>query len=279
MVNESYDISLVETICSNETFTFGPDELNASGSYVQNLQSIAGCDSIVQLELTVNPAYSFVIDTSLCEGESITFEGVTMSVTGSYPFNLFTSLGCDSIITYELIVYPIPDAPPVFSNSPLSCPGDIFEVSIASVEDGFYEWNGPNGYYADSSDFLFAAYPEDIGEYNVSVTVNGCVSPLTFIDLDIINIYSFEDAELPNVFTPNGNASNEVFDLQSYFKTCEPYEVFYFDRWGNVVYRHQQNEIPFSGKSLDGSDLMDGVYMYKLVLENSQKQGFLHLIR
>ena len=81
------------------------------------------------------------------------------------------------------------------------------------------------------------------------------------------------------VFTPNGNASNEVFDLQSYFKTCEPYEVFYFDRWGNVVYRHQQNEIPFSGKSLDGSDLMDGVYMYKLVLENSQKQGFLHLIR
>ena len=279
VVNESYDINLIETICSNETFTFGPNELNTTGSYIQNLQSIAGCDSIVQLELTVNPAYSFVIDTSLCEGESITFEGVTMNVTGSYPFNLFTSLGCDSIITYELIVYPIPDSPPVFSNSPLSCPGDVFEVSIVSVEDGFYEWNGPNGFNLDTSDFIFEAYPENIGSYDVSVTVNGCVSPFTSIDLDIINIYSFEDADLPNVFTPNGNASNEVFDLQSYFKTCEPYEVFYFDRWGNVVYRHQQNETPFSGKSLDGSDLMDGVYMYKLVLESSQKQGFLHLIR
>ena len=97
--------------------------------------------------------------------------------------------------------------------------------------------------------------------------------------MDILNIYSFEDADLPNVFTPNDQGPNEVFDLQAYFKTCEPYEVFYFDRWGNVVYRHKQNEVPFSGESLDGSELMEGVYMYKLVLEDSQKQGFLHLIR
>ena len=279
IVNESYDVSLVETICSNETFTFGPNELNTTGSYTQNLQSIAGCDSIVQLELTVNPAYSFVIDTSLCQGESITFEGVTMNSTGTYPFNLFTSLGCDSMITYELIVYPIPDSPSVFSNSPLSCPGDVFEVSVASVNDGIYEWNGPNNYYADTSDFIFEAYPENMGEYLVSVTVNGCVSPLSLIELDILNIYSFEDAELPNVFTPNDNGPNEFFDLEAYFKTCEPYEVFYFDRWGNVVYRHKQNEVPFSGESLDGSKLMEGVYMYKLVLSDTQKQGFVHLIR
>ena len=57
-------------------------------------------------------------------------------------------------------------------------------------------------------------------------------------NLDIVNIYSFEESDLPNVFTPNGNSANEVFDLQAYFKTCETYEVFYFDRWGNVVYRH-----------------------------------------
>ena len=279
VVNESYDISLVETICSNETYTFGPDELNTSGIYIQNLLSSAGCDSIVQLELTVNPAYSIVIDTSLCEGESITFEGLTMNSTGSYSFNLFTSLGCDSIITYELIVHPIPDPPFVFTNSPLSCPGDVFEVSIAAVEDGFYEWNGPNNYFSDAEGFSFEAYPENIGEYVVSVTVNGCISPISSAELDILNIYSFEDADLPNVFTPNDQGPNEVFDLQAYFKTCEPYEVFYFDRWGNVVYRHKQNEVPFSGESLDGSELMEGVYMYKLVLEDSQKQGFLHLIR
>ena len=279
IVNETYDILIVDTICANETFSFGPDDLNESGIYIQNLQSAAGCDSIVQLELTVNPSYSFTIDTSLCEGETIAFEGVTMSSTGTYPFNLFTTLGCDSIITYELIVYPIPDAPSVLSNSPLSCPGDLFEVSTASVAEGLYDWVGPNNYSFDESDFSFEAYPSNMGTYTVSVTVDGCISPITTINLEIVNIYSFEESDLPNVFTPNGNSANEVFDLQAYFKTCETYEVFYFDRWGNVVYRHTQNETPFSGNAFDGSQLMDGVYMYKIILENSEKQGYVHLIR
>jgi len=279
VVNESYDILLIDTICSNETFVFGPNALNESGTYIQNLQSIAGCDSIVQLDLTVNPSYSFTIDTSLCQGESITFEGLTMNESGSYPFNLFTTLGCDSIITFELIVYPIPDAPSVLSNSPLSCPGDVFEVSTSVVSDGFYQWEGPNEYISTAPDFTLEADTEDMGIYNVSVTVNGCTSPVTSIELNIINIYSFEEFDLPNVFTPNGNGTNEVFDLQAYFKTCESYEVLYFDRWGNVVYKHADGEIPFSGRSLDGSELMDGIYMYKIVLENSEKQGYVHLIR
>jgi hypothetical protein len=60
------------------------------------------------------------------------------------------------------------------------------------------------------------------------------------------------------------------------FLICKP---IYFDRWGNVVYRHTQNETPFSGNAFDGSQLMDGVYMYKIILENSEKQGYVHLIR
>jgi gliding motility-associated-like protein len=279
VVNETYDILLIDTICSNETFVFGPNALNESGTYIQNLQSVAGCDSTVQLDLTVNPSYSFTIDTSLCQGESITFEGLTMNESGTYPFNLFTTLGCDSLITFELIVYPIPDAPSVLSNSPLSCPGDIFEVSTSSVSDGFYQWEGPNDYVSNAPDFTLEADSEDMGIYNVSVMVNGCISPVTSIELNIINIYSFEEFDLPNVFTPNGNGSNEVFDLQAYFKTCETYEVLYFDRWGNVVYKHTEGETPFSGRSLDGSELMDGIYMYKIVLEKSEKQGYVHLIR
>jgi hypothetical protein len=46
-----------------------------------------------------------------------------------------------------------------------------------------------------------------------------------------------------------------------------------------VVYKHTEGETPFSGRSLDGSELMDGIYMYKIVLEKSEKQGYVHLIR
>ena len=279
VVNPSYDINLIDTICSNESYLFGPNELSASGSYIQNLQTIAGCDSIVQLDLTVNPSYSFVIDTSLCEGESITFEGLTMTETGTYPFNLFTSLGCDSIITYELIVHPIPAAPLLSSNSPLSCPGDPYEVILSMVSDATYAWTGPNNFISDVAGINFDAGISDMGTYSVMVTLNGCVSPSSETELSITNIYSFNDFDLPNVLTLNGDGLNEVFDLESHFKTCQPYEVLFFDRWGIVVYRHKQNEVPFSGLSMDGSELMDGVYMFKIILEDEHKNGFVHLLR
>ena len=55
--------------------------------------------------------------------------------------------------------------------------------------------------------------------------------------------------------------------------------MMYFDRWGNMVYSHKENETPFAGNSLDGSELMQGVYFYKLTYEDGMKQGFIHLIR
>lgn len=279
IVNPSYDINLIDTICSNESYLFGPNELVTAGNYVQNLQTTAGCDSIVQLVLTVNPSYSFVIDTSLCDGESITFEGLTMTETGTYPFNLFTSLGCDSIITYELIVHPIPAAPSLSTNSPLSCPGDSYEVILSMVSDATYAWTGPNNFISDAANIYFDAGISDMGTYSVTVTLNGCVSPSSDTELSITNIYSFDDFDLPNVLTLNGDGANEVFDLESHFKTCQPYEVLFFDRWGIVVYRHKQNEVPFSGLSMDGSELMDGVYMFKIILEDEHKHGFVHLLR
>ena len=279
IVNETYDISIIDTICSNEFYQFGPDELSTAGVYIQNLQSAAGCDSIVQLDLTVNPSYSFTIDTAICDGESISFEGLTMNTTGTYPFNLFTTLGCDSTITYELIVHPIPNAPIISTNSPLECPGDVIELSVNASSDAIYTWEGPNGFTSGEESLFFAAQINDMGTYSAMVTINGCESPLSYSDLEIINIYSFDDFEFPNVLTPNNDNSNDVFDLEGYFKTCNAYEMMYFDRWGNMVYSHKENETPFAGNSLDGSELMQGVYFYKLTYEDGMKQGFIHLIR
>jgi gliding motility-associated-like protein len=202
-----------------------------------------------------------------------------MNTTGTYPFNLFTTLGCDSVITYELIVHPIPSAPIISSNSPLDCPGDVFELSVNTTSDAFYTWLGPNGFTSTEESLFFAAEINDLGTYSAMVTVNGCESPLSFSDLEIINIYSFDDFEFPNVLTPNDDNINEAMDLEGYFKTCNAYEMMYFDRWGNMVYSHKENEVPFTGNSLDGSALMQGVYSYKLIYEDGIKQGFIHLIR
>ena len=56
-INPTYNESFSATICANETFSFGNQNLDANdaGLNVQTFQTVEGCDSIVNLTLTVNP--------------------------------------------------------------------------------------------------------------------------------------------------------------------------------------------------------------------------------
>ena len=278
-VNPIYDINIDTTICSNESYSLGNQNLNLPGSYTLALQTIAGCDSIIHLTLQVNPAYSFVRDTSLCEGESFSFQGQTMNATGTYPFFLQTTLGCDSTITYNLIVYPIPAPPVLSSNSPVECPGDIMNFQADSVNGGTFDWSGPNNFSSSSIANTFSFDIEDIGIYSSTVTVNGCESPISEIDLSILKIFTFDDFEFPNVLTPNGDGLNDVIDLESYFQTCQEFTFYLFNRMGNLVYEQSNGDPVFEGKYQNSDDMMEGVYIYKLVYEKGEKNGFIHLIR
>ncbi|MEO1808812.1 MAG: gliding motility-associated C-terminal domain-containing protein, partial [Bacteroidota bacterium] len=94
-------------ICDNESFTFGGQSLTVAGTYVDTLASTAGCDSIVTLNLTVNPTFNETVDVEICEGESFAFGGqiYTASTTVSETFQ--SASGCDSVVTLNLIVNPV----------------------------------------------------------------------------------------------------------------------------------------------------------------------------
>jgi hypothetical protein len=46
-----------------------------------------------------------------------------------------------------------------------------------------------------------------------------------------------------------------------------------------VIHQQKNYEPPFEGKGMDGSEVEDGVYMYRLDYEKGTKSGFFHLIR
>lgn len=278
-VNPVYNLAITETICSNEFYTLGNQQLNQPGNYLLNLQTVAGCDSIIDLTLIVNPSYSFTRDTTLCEGETFTYYGQTLSATGVYPFDLQTTLGCDSIIIYDLIVFPIPASPILTNNSPVLCPNDNAVFEVQPVVGGTFSWTGPNNFTSALDSFSFAAPVPSIGDYFATVTVNGCESPASQIALDILNIYTLDDFEFPNVFTPNNDSSNDVLELDDYFKTCQEYTMNIFDRWGNLIYTQISGGEPFNGKTANGDNYQDGVYFYKLSYEKGEKNGFFHIVR
>ncbi|MBP9221768.1 MAG: gliding motility-associated C-terminal domain-containing protein [Chitinophagales bacterium] len=91
-------------ICEGENYIL-PDGsiVSTSGTYINNLFTIAGCDSTITTNLTVLPFFSTFIDTSICEGENyILPDGIIVTTAGIYNTTLISVGGCDSIITTTL---------------------------------------------------------------------------------------------------------------------------------------------------------------------------------
>jgi len=73
--------------------------------------------------------------------------------------------------------------------------------------------------------------------------------------------------EVMNVFTPNGDGANDYFFVNA--KSLRQFRLSIYNRWGNLVYRHIQDEEKFDWKGWDGtmdgkgkSHLDPGVYYY-----------------
>jgi len=94
--------------------------------------------------------------------------------------------------------------------------------------------------------------------------------------------------ELPNVFTPDGNNLNDLFQPLPY-RYVKDIELIIFNRWGMVVFETTDRDINWNGKSNNsGEDLPDGVYYYKCIVNEiylsgvqsrQLSPGFIHLLR
>jgi gliding motility-associated-like protein len=278
-VNPAPVSQLNESICAGGSFTFGSQNLTQSGQYSQTLQTIAGCDSIVNLTLVVNPVITATQNTTICQGQSVNFFGQTLSTSGLYSQTLQTVTGCDSIVNLNLLVNPLPSTPTILNNGPVECPGDIVTLSASSSPNAQFEWSGPQNFSSQGATVSFEVDAEDMGDYAVIAELNGCFSSPAYTSVSIINIFDFDDYDFPNVITPNGDGINDTLDINGYYKTCQEYNLLIYSRWGHLVYEQNISSIPFSGKSTGDIELLDGIYFYKLSFGDKTKSGFLHLIR
>ncbi len=103
-VNPVANTTLSVTICDGTTYTENGFNVSEAGTYTQNLQTVNGCDSIVTLNLTINPTYNITIDASINEGETYEENGFSESEAGTYVHTLQSEFGCDSVITLNLTV-------------------------------------------------------------------------------------------------------------------------------------------------------------------------------
>ena len=131
-VHPTFDHTLLDTVCSNQTYTWGTPQRqmftswNANGaftaapvdtSWTDHLASLHGCDSLSTLQLHIPPAYHQHHYDTICDAHlmpdttwqhhSYTYETGTFDTTGTFNFPFSTSLyQCDSLRSLHLQVYP-----------------------------------------------------------------------------------------------------------------------------------------------------------------------------
>lgn len=91
-------------ICSGDSVMIFGQWQSMSGTYYDSLLGMAGCDSVLAVNLMVDPVYMANDSAFICQGDSLYLGGGWRTVSGIYADTLQTLAGCDSIIYTDLMV-------------------------------------------------------------------------------------------------------------------------------------------------------------------------------
>lgn len=178
----------------------------------------------------------------------------------------------------EIPIDNIPPCPPTLSVSP-----DCKEFR------NFLSWNNPNLscsdevtgyriYYTPELGGPFRLYAEITGAGEIQFThsdmfetSSGCYKVVAIDSAPVFNespgakmvcVDNCPDYSLPNIFTPNGDGSNDLF-VPFPYRYIQSIDLRIFDRWGSEVFRSENPDILWDGlHAKSQKPCSDGVYFY-----------------
>jgi len=187
----------------------------------------------------------------------------------TYRFEVEDNFGCryDTLVTVKVLA--LPEAEIISDLEMPVCEGDSTYLRVQPLFgtdfDWVYQWRMGA---ADLPDRIFdTILAREPGTYSVVVvdTLTGCQAVFDF---------NFDDQNcelvIPNVFTPNADGVNDVFEI----KNLEHYpvgQIVIYNRWGKKVFEHNS----YYNNWWDGQGHPDGVYFYVIKYERLGKVRFL----
>jgi hypothetical protein len=213
IINPNRSITQFISTCSS--YVWQGQTFTSSGIYTWNGTSAKGCDSIIQLQLTINTPSTSATNITRCE--SYIWNGQTYSNSGIYSFNSINAKGCDSTAFLNLII----------NNSSTS--------NLNVTHCGNYIWNGNT--YTTSGTYTFTTN-NALGCDSFSVLtlqINNCTNELN-VKVFLEGLYQEENLMKPYLYN---------LELSDSSNACDSIEAYLW----NV--NHLNNESPdFSAKTI-----------------------------
>ena len=249
VINSSNHLTEQVTECDSYTWLNGNTYVaNDTNAFIM-FTNTAGCDSLVELDLTIN--YSDIITAEVTACNNYTWiNGITYLTSNNSDKLTFTNnVGCDSVIALDLIVNTV-DVDLEKNNSTLS---------VSDVSDS-YQWIN-----CDSNSIIEGEISSNFtaiqnGSYAIQVTSNGCTDTsncYTYFDLDPctgIKVY------------PNPTTSEVTVDLGGQ-KSVEA-KIFVVDYLGKNIFEVENgNAVLQRKKKLDFSHWAKSTYFVKVIID------------
>lgn len=223
-------------------------------------------------------------DTVLCPGQTLTLgvqvpqavyrwpdgsaqSNFTVSTPGSFWVEVTDR--CFTQTDTVLVEYAEPPQLDILGSDTTLCPGDSLLLQ-AAVDFSSFVWND-----GSTDSVLWVREP---GTYWVAIDI-GCTP---FSDTLTILPVCLLEFEMPNVFTPNGDGSYDVF-VPVVAEGVSQLDYSVFNRWGERVFQSTPQAGLWDG-SFSGTYCAEGVYYWKATLVDwsgveHQRTGSLTLLR
>lgn len=253
-----------------------PSSVTTSGTYYIQANN-SGCIDIAPVIVTINAQPQLVITdpAAVCSPLTvdITAAGVTsgstnagsltywtdasatnalssptsVSATGTYYIQAVSN-GCTDIAPVVATINPLPPAPPAGTDATY-CSTWEFALMAASGSGGTYTWYSDAALtnVLETGPTLAPSNVIGTTSYYVTETLLGCEGPASVVVITVNNC----EITVPTAFTPDGDGTNEYWEIVDLDLTYPNNLVMVYNRWGNLLYQSEKGN--YSGKPWNGT--------------------------
>lgn len=184
-VNPIFSTSFSVIICPGTSYTFAGTTYTTTGVYPHLFSSVYGCDSVSALNLTVTPITHTTVNDSICTGSAYSFGGGLYISSGSYNHTFTNINGCDSLVTLNLYVKPLPLAP--LTTDIDLCQNATPVSPLTAIGSNLLWYNAATGGFGNSTAPVPSTTTPGTTTWYVSQVVSGCEGPRAPLNVKVHN--------------------------------------------------------------------------------------------
>ena len=281
------------TTTTNYTVTLvGTNSCNNSDSVKVNVNALpsvdAGSNSVLcpgdSVSLTATGGINYIwsptwglSSTTLSNPHANPSSATTYSVVGT------DANGCSNMDSVLVSIGINPTANFGYTLS-LACEGIEAQFLDSSLNATALGWNFGDGISSDQQNPVHS-FPYNSGNLITLIATNPPCADTLMKTISISDISNYVTFKTSNVFTPNGDGTNDCFHLipaisgadDGKFAGCADLTIY--NRWGIPVYYSAYSGSCWDGRTSTGSIVPEGTYFYIFDMNGIQFKGFITVLR